>query len=196
VLSIQELGALAGGVSADLVRPDLGIHAADDHLNLSTYVGMMATVVARTDTPLPLSIGLFGEWGSGKSTFMGLLRGRVAELSSSGSPDYLRDVVQIGFNAWTYADADLWASLGDEIFRALIGPEATDDEMRQTVRSELDTKLARADELAAARDHAASEAASLQNELDQARTAYIGSLAALGRAAGGAVLDKMCRTSR
>jgi hypothetical protein len=27
--------------------------------------------------------------------------------------------VQIGFNAWHYADANLWASLGDEIFRKL-----------------------------------------------------------------------------
>jgi hypothetical protein len=191
VLSSGLLGVLAGGVSADLVRPDLGLQASDDHLDFSTYVSMMATLVARADTPLPLSIGLFGEWGSGKSTFMGLLRGRVDELSASGSPDYLRDVEQIGFNAWTYADANLWASLGDEIFRALIGPEATDDDVRRTVRDELGSKLARADELAAARDHAVSEAASLQNELDRARAAHIVSLSALGRAAGSAALSKV-----
>lgn len=183
-------GQLAGGVSADLVRPDRGLRTSDDHMAMSTYVGMMATVVARADTPLPLSIGLFGEWGSGKSTFMGLLRGRIDELSSSGSPEYLRDVVQIGFNAWTYADANLWASLGDEIFRALIGPEATDNDLRQQVRRELDAKLGQADDLVAARDRAVTEAATLQEELDHARTAYVGSLAALGRAVGEEALDR------
>lgn len=184
-------GPLAGGVDADLVRPDLGLRTSDDHMGVSTYVGMMATVVARADTPLPLSIGLFGEWGSGKSTFMGLLRGRITELSESGSPHYLRDIVQIGFNAWTYADANLWASLGDEIFRALIGPEATDDEVRQQVRNELDAKLGRADELVVARDKAVADAEVLQNELDRARTAYVGSLSALGKAASSAALSRV-----
>jgi hypothetical protein len=62
-------------------------------------------VIARTETPLPLSIGLFGAWGSGKSYFMGLLRDRVKALAASASTDYHHDIVQIGFNAWSYADS-------------------------------------------------------------------------------------------
>ena len=73
---------LAGGVSRtpstrprDPARPrtDLGVR---EHTST-----MLATVIADTRTPEPLSIGLFGEWGSGKSYFMGLLREQVAQLS-------------------------------------------------------------------------------------------------------------------
>jgi len=191
VLTPEPPGALAGGINADLVRPDEGLPTSHDHLGMSTYVGMMATIIAREDTPLPLSIGLFGEWGSGKSTFMGLLRGRVDELAKSKSPDYLRDIKQIGFNAWTYADANLWASLGDEIFRALIGPDVTDDALRRTVRSELESNLGRADDLTAARARAEEQAAALQADVHRARTQYVESLAALGVAAAGEALEKV-----
>lgn len=44
-----------------------GIPLEDDHLGVARYVSMLAAVIARADTPLPLSVGLFGEWGSGKS---------------------------------------------------------------------------------------------------------------------------------
>ena len=81
---------------------------------------MLASVIANKDTPLPLSIGLFGEWGSGKSFFMGRLRQQIAELSTEDG--YLTRIEQIGFNAWHYADTNLWASLGDEIFRQLARP--------------------------------------------------------------------------
>src|SRR6266545_732542 len=65
---------LAGGVSRDAVDPTRGIPLTEDHLGVRTYVAMLATVIADSRTPEPLSIGLFGEWGSGKSYFMGLLR--------------------------------------------------------------------------------------------------------------------------
>jgi hypothetical protein len=44
---------LAGGVSADLVDPDQEIPLDQDHLDVSTYVTMLAAVAARSDTPLP-----------------------------------------------------------------------------------------------------------------------------------------------
>lgn len=131
---------LAGGISTDVVDPGQGIPREKDDLGVSTYVAMMASAIARKDTKLPLSIGLFGEWGSGKSYFMGLLRKQVQELASCGDPAYSSGVVQIGFNAWSYADANLWASLGDEIFRELAGPtdaeeEAGDRERREQLRT-------------------------------------------------------------
>ena len=93
---------LAGGHTADLVDPERGIPLDRDDLGVATYVTMLASLIAHRDTPLPLSIGLFGQWGSGKSYFMGLLRQRVDDLASRGVADYHRDIVQIGFNAWTY----------------------------------------------------------------------------------------------
>ena len=165
---------LAGGISADLVDPDRGIPKEKDDLGVSTYVAMMATAIAREDTKLPLSIGLFGEWGSGKSYFMGLLRKQVKDLASSQRPGYLPGIVQIGFNAWSYADANLWASLGDEIFRELAGPtddeqEAKDRERREQLRTQLADQQGRFKELENAKATAGVEVAKLRAELDEHR---------------------------
>ena len=53
-----------------------------DHLGVDVYVTMLATLIARRSTPMPVSIGLFGEWGSGKSYFMELVRQKVADLAA------------------------------------------------------------------------------------------------------------------
>lgn len=163
---------LAGGISADLVDPDRGIPREEDDLGVSTYVAMIAAAIARKDTKLPLSIGLFGEWGSGKSYFMGLLRKQVKELASSGDPAYNSGIVQIGFNAWSYADANLWASLGDEIFRQLAGPtdeeeEDEDRERRERIRTWLADEQGRVKELEAAKAAATTEVAKLRGELER-----------------------------
>jgi KAP family P-loop domain len=174
---------LAGDLSADLVKPDEGIPADRDHLGMSTYVGMFASVIAYHKTPLPLSIGLFGEWGSGKSYFMGLLRDRVKTLAESKNPDYCHDIVQIGFNAWSYADSNLWASLGDEIFRELAGPTEIDkDERADVLNKELQEKLERATELKAAKKKAEDEATQLHADLAAARNDYSNSFMALVKA--------------
>ncbi len=114
------LASLTGGISTDRVDLNEGIARDLDALDFSVWTSMFADVIAdrNTDANLPLSIGLFGAWGSGKSYFMGLLRAEID--SRCGSPGYVRDVVHVGFNAWHYADSNLWASLGDEIFRKLM----------------------------------------------------------------------------
>lgn len=169
-----ERRVLTGGISADLVDPDQGISREKDDLGVSTYVAMMATAIAGTDTKLPLSIGLFGEWGSGKSYFMGLLRKQVQELALSGQPAYCSGILQIGFNAWSYADANLWASLGDEIFRELAGPtDDKEDEENRKRREQLRTWLAdeqgRVKELEATKAAATSEVAKLHAELESCK---------------------------
>jgi hypothetical protein len=77
----------------------------------------------------PLAVGVFGDWGSGKSFFMRLvydeIHRRAAETRTSGEQTdkltFLSNVVQIRFNAWHYAETNLWASLVDHIFRELDG---------------------------------------------------------------------------
>jgi hypothetical protein len=79
----------------------------------------------------PLAVGLFGEWGAGKSFFMEKMRERVAELTARPTPRRNLKVVQIRFNAWHYADTSLWASLAIEIFERLADPEPVDSTIRE-----------------------------------------------------------------
>ncbi|BBB01333.1 hypothetical protein RVR_8697 [Actinacidiphila reveromycinica] len=92
-------------------------------------------ITARTVQP-PLAVGLFGDWGEGKSHFMNLLQQRVAGNERTGSPLAQRDVRQVRFNAWHYAETDLWASLVAELFAQLSTPPSGDrgDEQRRQSR--------------------------------------------------------------
>ncbi|MCT2583234.1 KAP family NTPase [Actinophytocola gossypii] len=159
---------LAGGVSTDRVDPNRGIPLDRDRLGVAAYVAMLATVIADRRTPLPLSIGVFGEWGAGKSYFMGMLRQRVDELAASGSTTYCGTIEQIGFNAWHYADSNLWASLGDEIFRQLADDGSTPERNRGRLREELAGQLSQRKALEAATEQARIETAALQARIDEA----------------------------
>ncbi|HYQ62361.1 P-loop NTPase fold protein [Actinophytocola sp.] len=157
---------LAGGFDSDRVDPNVGIPLSDDRLGLGPYVSMLATVIADRATPLPLSVGVFGEWGAGKSYFMGLLRQRIDDLAGAGP--YCGSITQIGFNAWHYADSNLWASLGDEIFRQLAGPGPDVAHDRRRLRDELSQVLSQREVLKVATEHAEAEVADLRARVDEA----------------------------
>jgi hypothetical protein len=184
---------LAGGISEDLVDPTEALELSEDHLGVRDYVTMFATLIAQHETPMPLSIGLFGEWGSGKSYFMALLRGEIDRLRQTGDPSYLSEIRQIGFNAWTYADSNLWASLGDEIFAQLAGPGETDSDRRARLQADLNKGLQRRRELDVATKHAKEETARLTKEVEEtaAERSVLGR--ALAQAAAGEALDALKR---
>lgn len=98
-------------------------------------------IVAKSFDP-PLAVGIFGDWGSGKSYFMRLLyeavadnRARLLRDTPAGGITFCQHVVQIRFNAWHYAETNLWASLVDQIFTSLnqwnvtTGPADTADQL-------------------------------------------------------------------
>jgi len=98
----------------------------EDHLDFWRHVEAFATIILSQRTHLPLSIGLFGDWGSGKSFFMRSLSHaleerarRIRKATEADDPHWHRRIVPIHFNAWHYADADLWASLVHHLFKEL-----------------------------------------------------------------------------
>jgi CHAT domain/KAP family P-loop domain len=140
----RQSGQVAG-YSADVIleRDQLGI--LDD-------VHTLAAVLASNRTMPPVSVGLFGDWGSGKSFFMRQLRLQIdefatqsqyAEAAEPPEPSFFcSEVVQIEFNAWHYVDANLWASLVTRIFEGLsehIGRQKGSSEAYQTLLGELET---------------------------------------------------------
>ena len=101
-----------------------------DLVGISAEVDAFAYLIAsRTLTP-PLAIGLFGDWGSGKSYFLRSVQRRIDQLVSTDveQPPFHRKIAQIEFNAWQYVEGNLWASLLEHLFRNLrTGDKDTDD---------------------------------------------------------------------
>jgi hypothetical protein len=108
---------------------------AEDSLGLARYADAIGALISAGDQRPPLSIAVFGSWGSGKSFFMAMIRAAVRDFEGSGAADhaaqraspFLRRVVQIEFNAWHYAEGNLWASLVHAILVGLqraMAPEA------------------------------------------------------------------------
>ena len=124
------VGALAPKISG--YRPDN--LAGADQLQMSTDIETVARLLAAVDTRPPLAVGLFGEWGTGKSFFMTKLAAEIGRLASLArdqgdagfvSP-YCEHIVQIPFNAWHYVDANLWANLMTRIWDGLGSVEGND----------------------------------------------------------------------
>jgi len=100
---------------------------ADDMVGIRPEVDAFAYLLASRGLKPPLAVGLFGDWGSGKSFFMEAVRKRIDQLT--GDPQVIKRrqsqvpfwkrIIQIEFNAWHYVEGELWASLVDHIFDQL-----------------------------------------------------------------------------
>ncbi len=94
-----------------------------DLLGVDRDAKAFAELVTLRATQPPLSIALFGDWGSGKSFFMermGALAQQVAQAArESGDRQFCHHIVPIRFNAWHYVEQNLWASLVHHIFQEL-----------------------------------------------------------------------------
>jgi WD40 repeat protein len=99
--------------------------SGEDRLDVKRYATALASVIASTDVEPPLSVGVFGDWGSGKSFFMNLITEELRELGkddrlkADGTRQFCGYIVPVQFNAWHYAETDLWASLVQNIFAQL-----------------------------------------------------------------------------
>jgi hypothetical protein len=104
-------------VGAATTQPDL--------VGISAEANALAYLVASVDLVPPLAVGLFGDWGSGKSFLMRDVRARVGRLLElcADQPQHRaavwQNVQHIEFNAWEYVQGDLWAALLEKVFRAI-----------------------------------------------------------------------------
>lgn len=161
---------LSGGDEAPTVEADLLPRVAvldadtpgtDDWVGIGPEVDALARLMVSPSLHPPLAVGLFGDWGSGKSFFMQAIRNRVLGLTEAARGStrpqaelgVYRHVSQIDFNAWHYVEGNLWASLTEHIFQSLggsveEGPEARiqlwtrELESQQVARAEVSRRLA------------------------------------------------------
>lgn len=88
----------------------------DDKLGVDAEARAFARLILDKDVHAPLSIGLLGDWGSGKSFFIEQIKKEIAALRNERRPELYAEIVEIEFNAWHASDSNLWASLVTNIF--------------------------------------------------------------------------------
>jgi len=91
--------------------------ALEDRLGRTPLVRTLADMLSSPDQPLPMTIALLGDWGSGKSSVIAQLQERLQKLANR--PGRTRYLVA-EFNAWAYEQTDnLQAGLAQEVVRGL-----------------------------------------------------------------------------
>lgn len=142
-----------------------------DALDTRRPARRFAKLLSSADVQPPIALGLFGNWGSGKTTFMGLMQSAVRELCEGKDPAYVRRVVQLEFNAWHYHDTSLWACLAMRIFDGLaqeLSPKEDDIERtRRELHAKLNSSQVRRTEAEQRRMDALTRRGKLASELEQ-----------------------------
>jgi len=86
--------------------------APKDSIGFLPYIKALAKLFCHKDTQTPLVVGVFGKWGTGKTTFMRLLKDEVKLQGAKHKESPKSMVKQVWFNAWKYdVHSDLWAAL-------------------------------------------------------------------------------------
>ena len=178
ILAAARVDAGSAAARAYVTRVSADSTEGLDLLNRQSRVDFLASVLATKQLETPLAIGLFGDWGSGKSFFMRRLQERIVELSEASAlaekedraSYYCSYVRQVTFNAWLYSDSAIWPSFAAQVFRSVSGAET---EAPQGDTQTRDLKAYQAGltdqlrDLAAERSEAETEAAALDGRIDE-----------------------------
>ena len=75
--------------------------ASLDLLNFSEFANALREVIINPGTRTPFIVGIFGRWGTGKTTLMRMLERDLAA----------RDATTVWFSAWLYGqETEIWAA--------------------------------------------------------------------------------------
>ncbi|WPJ96552.1 P-loop NTPase fold protein [Coraliomargarita algicola] len=104
-----------GAATTSAERP-----AEEDKLNRDGLVKGLANMLSMPEQGTPITVGLFGHWGSGKSSVMQLLQKELSSEETRGS--YAAYEFLFGwFNAWEYEHTkDIRAGLAQEVVNGLL----------------------------------------------------------------------------
>ncbi len=72
------------------------IYCTEDCLGFDKYIDVLSSMIRDQDFKTPFCIGIFGEWGSGKTSFMHLLQSRISQDQA------VPYVIPVWFNPWRY----------------------------------------------------------------------------------------------
>ena len=91
-----------------------------DLFGFDAYAKTIAEVIAYEENKTPLVIGVYGAWGSGKTTLMKTVIGELETINEEKKSTEFRNCKMVWFNPWKYKGEDeILAALIEEIFRAM-----------------------------------------------------------------------------
>ncbi len=93
----------------------------EDDLDIEKYITGLSSFVQACDTPMTIAIQ--GDWGSGKTSFMNLIRNEIKD-----------EVVHIWFNTWQFSQFSLGDSLPTLLLSALVEQLDADTGARQNIK--------------------------------------------------------------
>ena len=137
------------------VKPDLP--ATEDFLGFAPYAQTLFDIVRDENTQTPLTIGIFGSWGSGKTSLMTMIKERLDDLRrqekrQARQGEIVRSHLPVWFNAWLYSsEKSLGHALILRVLAELHREVGHDPEARQAL-DEMEANLRRSGELASVGD--------------------------------------------
>ncbi len=92
----------------------------DAGFGFEAYARTVTGVIVNGDNPTPLVIGIYGRWGSGKTTLMETVR-RMVEAPDVHPAENARTCKTVWFPAWKYgkAESEILAGLIEVIFKTM-----------------------------------------------------------------------------
>ena len=81
------------------------IETAVDYLHFTDISNTVAELIIESGNN-PISIGVSGDWGSGKSSMVKMIKSSLEHINSSSDSNRKRDFVFLEFNAWLYQGYD------------------------------------------------------------------------------------------
>lgn len=103
------------------------VATAEDRLGFEPYTDTLSEVIRYSETPL--TIGIFGAWGSGKTSLLMMLEKSLRKQETEPRTQI------VWFNAWQYGqETALWRALLSRVLDAL-GPSALEESGKGEVKN-------------------------------------------------------------
>ena len=106
---------------------------SEDLLGFKVHANLLIDVI-KDDTVLPVSIGVFGDWGSGKSSILQIIKEKFEEKDEDD--EFIdKETLCIYFNGWTFEGYDdAKAALLNAILRELEDNKKLSNEIKDTIK--------------------------------------------------------------
>jgi KAP family P-loop domain len=101
----------------------------NDLLDVDQHARALANYIREQEKQLPFTVGIFGEWGEGKTTMVGFLEHHLRELRKNEAG---KEIKFVTFSAWPFTTSEkLWRALILKIAKVLFAEDARAAEEKQ-----------------------------------------------------------------